>query len=221
MVKKMDSVEPRRRITLTQFTNTFVPFALLLAAALMAPELPYILDHHRAAYSIDALTYYRAVYTIWLTIAFMIPALALYFWPGDSERKTNYWLLCWTFGFLAYLVHFYYTVGEVFHWSLREVYAKQGVLIATSNLLDTAWWGFDLVLAWFVPSRAKWIRVQRTLAHLYIPATFFVSAVLIKTGVVRWLGILMTAALVVGLLVRLVRRKKQRHAPAAATAGAA
>jgi hypothetical protein len=217
----MNAVEPRRRITLTQFTNTFVPFALLLAAALMAPELPYILDHHRAAYNIEALTYYRAVYTIWLTIAFMIPALALYFWPGDSDRKTNYWLLCWTFGFLAYLVHFYYTVGQVFHWSLREVYAAQGPLIATSNLLDTAWWGFDLLLAWFVSSRAKWVRVQRTLAHIYIPATFFVSAVVIKHGVVRWLGLLMTAALVAGILVRLVRRKKQRHAPVAETASAA
>lgn len=216
----MNPAETRRRITLTQFTNTFVPFALLLAAAMLAPELPYILDHHRAVYTIDALTYYRAVYSIWLTMAFMIPALFLYFLPGESERRTNYWLLCWTFGFLAFMVHFYYTVGGVFHWSLREVYARQGFLIATSNLLDAAWWGFDLALAWFVTSRARWVRVQRTLLHLYLPLTFFVSAVVIKDGFVRWLGIVMTAALVLGIVLRLVRRKKG-HAAVAVSASAA
>ena len=204
----MDADAPERHVTLGQFTSTFVPFAFLLAAAMMVPEAPQIIEHHRAVYTIEALVYYRAIYSIWLTIAFMIPALALYFLPGDSDRKQNYWLLCWTFGFLAYLVHFYYTVGVIFHWSLREVYAKQGVMIATSNFLDTAWWAFDLLLAWFVSSKAKWIRVQRTLAHIYIPATFFVSAVVIKHGVVRALGILMTLSLLISIAIRLFKRKR-------------
>jgi hypothetical protein len=204
----MDTAVSRPHPTLAQITHTFVPFALLLTAAMMAPEAPQILDNHRAVYTIDALTYYRIIYSIWLTIGFMIPALGLYFWPGESERKRNYWLLCWTFGYLAYLVHFYFTVGVVFHGSLREVYAKQGPIIATSNMLDTVWWGFDLLLAWFVASQAKWIRVQRTLAHLYIPATFFVSAVVIKHGFVRMLGIVMTLTLLVSIAVRLIRHRK-------------
>jgi hypothetical protein len=105
------------------------------------------------------------------------------------------------------MVHFYYTIGVIFHGSLREVYADQGFVIATSNLLDGAWWGFDLVLAWFVKSQAKWIRVQRTLAHIYIPVTFFVSAVIIKHGVVRWLGIAMTGAFVLSILWRWKKRR--------------
>lgn len=204
----MIPAEQRRGPTLTEFTWTFVPFAILLTAALMVPEMPQIIEHHRAVYTIEALVYYRAIYTIWLTIVFMIPALVLFFLPGDSDRKFNYWRLCWTFGFAAFMVHFYYTIGVIFHGSLREVYAAQGFIIATSNLLDAAWWGFDLILAWFVKSRAKWIRVQRTLVHLYVPATFFVSAVIIKHGIVRWLGIVMTVGLIVSLLIRLVRRKK-------------
>jgi len=204
----MDTAESRKRLTLFQFAVTFVPFAFLLATAMMAPEAPQILDNHRAIYTIEALVYYRAIYSIWLTIAFMIPALALYFLPGDSDRKTNYWLLCWTFAFLAFLVHFYYTVGVIFHWSLRDVYTRQGPIIATSNFLDTAWWAFDLLLAWFVNSRARWIRVQRTLAHIYIPATFFVSAVVIKHGFVRALGIVMTLTMLVSIVVWLVRRKR-------------
>lgn len=204
----MDTPASRRHITLGQFACTFVPFAFLLAAAMMIPEAPQIIEHHRAVYTIEALVYYRAIYSIWLTIAFMIPALVLYFLPGDSTKKTNYWLLCWTFGFLAFVVHFYYTVGVIFHWSLREVYAAQGAMIATSNFLDMAWWAFDLFLAWFVSSKAKWIRVQRTLAHLYIPATFFVSAVVIKHGTVRVLGIIMTLSLLIGIAIRLFRRKR-------------
>lgn len=204
----MNTAAARPHPNLAQFTLTFVPFALLLTAAIMAPEAPQILDNHRAIYTIEALTYYRIIYSIWLTIAFMIPALGLYFWPGDSDRKRNYWLLCWTFGYLAYLTHFYFTVGVVFHWSLHDVYTKQGPIIATSNLLDTTWWGFDLLLAWFVASQAKWIRVQRTLAHLYIPATFFVSAVVIKHGFVRMLGIVMTLTLLVSIAVRLIKRRR-------------
>ena len=207
MVTKMEPVQSSRHITLSQFTNTFVPFALLLTAAMMAPEAPQILDNHRAVYTIEALVYYRTIYSIWLTIAFLTAAEVLFFLPGDSERKRNYWLLCWTFGFLAYVVHFYYTVGVIFHGSLGEVYAKQGVLIATSNLLVTAWWAFDLLLAWLVKSTSKWIRVQRVFAHLYIPLTFFASAVVIKRGFVRGLGILMTLGILISIALRLVRRK--------------
>ena len=206
----MEPLNSRRHITLTQFTITFVPFALLLSAALMAPEAPQILDNHRAFYNIEALVYYRIIFSIWLTTAFLIAAEVLFFWPSDSPQRRNYWLLCWTFGFLAFVVHFYYSIGIVFHGSLREVYAKQGVVIATSNLLDFAWWAFDLVLAWFVKSEAKWIRVQRVLVHLYIPLTFFVSAVVIKHGFVRGLGVLMTVAILGTLALRFVRRRHTR-----------
>lgn len=205
----MENVDPKK-ITLTQFTLTFVPFALLLTAALMAAELPQILDNHRSVYTIQSQVYYRAIFTIWLAMAFMIPALFLFFMPGESDAKNNYWLLCWTFAFLAYLVHFYYTVGVVFHASLAEVYAKQGALIATSNLLDTSWWAFDLILAWFVRSNAKWIKIQRIGAHIYIPLTFFVSAVVIKHGFVRALGIVMTIAILSSIVWRLIKGKHER-----------
>jgi hypothetical protein len=214
----METVEQNNKITLSQFTYTFVPFAVLLIAAMMVPEAPQILDHHRPLYTIHSLVYYRTVFTIWLAIVFMIPALALFFLPWKSPAKRNYWLLCWTFSYLAYLVHFYYTVGVIFHWSLAEVYAKQGVLIATSNLLDTAWWGFDLILAWFVTSEKKWIRIQRIGVHIYVPLTFFVSSVIIKQGVVRWLGIIMTLAMVFSILLWFLRRKQE---PLPVTPGAA
>ena len=193
-----------RRITLTSFANTFVPFALMMTAALIVPE------------ALPDIAHYRAVFTIWVTMAFLIPALCLFFVPGDSEAKVNYWLLCWTFGFLALVAHFYFTIAVIFHGSLREVYATQGPLIATSNFVDLGWWGLDLLLAWLVPTAPRWIQYERIGAHLYIPITFFISAVVIKHGFVRGLGIAMTVALLVSLLLhRYVKSDSAAGAPSA------
>jgi hypothetical protein len=90
------------------------------------------------------------------------------------------------------------------------VYAVQGPVIATSNLLDTAWWTFDVALAWFVTAERRWITVQRLVAHTYIAMTFFVSAVVIKHGVVRNLGIAMTAATLSAMVVGVVRWQRNR-----------
>jgi hypothetical protein len=182
------------RTTLADVANVLIPFALLLSAALLKPEMDPDLTHS------------RVIYTIWVSIVFMIPALFLYFVPGRADRVDSYERLFWTAALLAYLVHFYYTVGVIFHGHLSEVYAAQGPLIATSNLLDTVWWVLDVVLAWFALSGARWLRAVRTGAHLYIPATFFVSAVVIKHGLVRALGLLMTVSLLGGLALRLWRR---------------
>lgn len=186
-----------RNITLAEFTNVFVPFAILLSASLLAPEARQDVLHS------------RIIYTIWVSLGFLIPAVFFFFIPYGRKREA-YWLLTWTAALVAYLVHFYYTFGVTFHWSLSEVYAKQGPVIATSNMLDTVWWTFDVVLAFFVADR-KWIRVQRVLVHLYVPITFFVSAVLIKHGFVRGLGIAMTVALVVAIVARLVARHRKTH----------
>jgi len=179
-----------RRTTLTRFTNTFVPFAIVIAAALLAPEAQQSIAHARAAF------------TIWVTMAFLIASLCLFFIPGESEAQMNYWLLCWTFGFLALVAHFYFTIAVIFRGSLREVYATQGMIIATSNFVDLAWWGSDVLLAWLVAQQARWIKIERTGAHLYIPLTFFISAVVIKHGFVRSLGIAMTALLALSLQIR-------------------
>jgi hypothetical protein len=89
-----------------------------------------------------------------------------------TPEPENYWLLLWTFGFLAYLVHFYYAVFVHYHGSIAEVYEKQGPKIATSNFLVTAWWGLDVLLGWFGDPNAKWIRVQRAAIHVYTALTF-------------------------------------------------
>lgn len=188
--KHMTILNIKRKITLPEFANTFVPFAILVVLALMGAELA------------QNLVLFRTIYSIWVTMLFLIPALCLYILPNESASKTNYWLLCWSFGFLAYLVHFYYTVGVIFQWDIPAIYTEQGPVVATSNFIDTGWWGLDVILGWWVNPAPKWVKLQRVGAHIFIPATFFVSAVLIKTGTARALGLAMTIAILVCLAIR-------------------
>jgi len=113
------------RITLPDFTLSFVPFALLLSAALLAPETTMDLG------------FYRTIYTIWATTALVTPALCAFMLPGDSPSKQSIWILFWTFAFIAYLVHVYYAIFYVYHGSLHEILAGQGRFAALNNLIFT------------------------------------------------------------------------------------
>jgi hypothetical protein len=186
----MASSAERYRITLLEFTGSFVPFALLLGAALLAAET-----------SMD-LGLSRAVYTIWATTALVTPALCAFALPGESSAKQNIWILFWTFAFIVYLVHVYYALFWVYHGSFREFLDGQGIFPAVNNVIFTAWWAFDLVLAWFRPSSADWVRKQRIGAHIYIGGVFAISTVILKHGFINVLGGLLTASIIVCLLIR-------------------
>lgn len=186
-----------RAVTLTRFTATFVPFGLLVSAALLAADTAP--DASRA----------RLDYSIWASLALAIPAFALYVWPGRSGPKAAYWRLLWTFAFLAYLVHFYYAVAVHYHGSLRAVYQGQGVTIASSNFLVTGWWALDVALAWLVdddPGQRRWVRVQRGLVVTGVFVVFTAASVFLFHGFVNVLGYALVAVVAGGLAVRLGRR---------------
>jgi hypothetical protein len=145
----------------------------------------------------------RLIYSVWVTIVLMTPAVCLFILPNPSPARKNYRLLFWTFAFLAYMVHFYYAVMVHYHMSIKEIYSNQGVKIATSNFLVTAWWGLDVLLTWFTNAEAKWIRVQLVLVNIYIPLTFFIASVIIFKGFVNVLGIAMTTSILTCVLVRI------------------
>lgn len=201
----MNTIAPRPEITLGRFTATFVPFALLLSLALMGAEVA------------QNMTMARVRTTTWVSLAFFTVAFCLYLWPGDSSRRRGWWLLAWTFALLAYLVHFGYSFFGAHHGSLRDVWQSQRALIASSNFLVTFWWTADVVLAW-MRRAGKWRNVPRSLLHLLVFITFAVSSLVLFGGFVRILGAVMTAAVVISLGARLLRRA---HRPRTAPAGAA
>jgi len=183
-------------ITLRDFTLAFVPFGVLLGAALLAAEPTMDLG------------FSRTIYTIWATAALVTPALCAIILPGDSERKRNIWILFWTFSFVVYLVHLGYAVFSVYHGSMKEFLAGQGIFAAINNVIFTLWWALDIYLAWFRDSGARWIRIERVVGHWYIGLTFFASTVILKHGFINVIGGAMTAALLVCFMVRFDARRR-------------
>ncbi|HXU37603.1 MAG TPA: hypothetical protein VN937_14675 [Blastocatellia bacterium] len=187
------------RITLTEFTIAFVSFGLLLGVALMAAET-----------NMDV-GMYRTIYSFWVTAALVIPALCAFVLPGDSPRIRTTWLLFWTFSFLAYLVHASYAVLSVYHGSFHEFLAGQGAFPAINNAIFTLWWALDLALAWWVHSGARWIRIERVAAHIYIGLTFVASTLFLKHGFVNVIGIVLTASVVICLMINFDARRSVKR----------
>lgn len=186
-----------RAITLGAWTASFVPFALLLAAALLAAERAPELDHA------------RMIYAIWATVVLAVPPLVLSF---GERRDGAYARLSWTFAYLAYFVHFYYAFGVQYHWSAALLYAGQGPAIATTNLLFTVLWTADTVVLWTKPG-AGWGRVLHVATRLLFVAEVVMSTLVIFDGFVRVLGALLVASVLSAALWAFAHRKKRSAQP--------
>jgi cytochrome P450 len=137
------------RVSWTEFTNTFVPFGVLLSAALLAAESTLSLDR------------YRALYVLWATTALAAPGFAFAVLAGRSPTRGRYAFLFWGFAWLAFLVHLGYAaslppyqramLGQPAFWWLGWGLA--------------GWWAVDLVLAW-LRAGAAWVTLQRGAARL-------------------------------------------------------
>jgi hypothetical protein len=178
--------------------STFVPFALLLSAALLGAETADSLDHGRLLYS------------SWVSLVFAIPALCLFVFP--TTRNGEYERLTWTFSYLAYLVHFYYAFGVTYDASFAKTYAGQGPVIATSNFTLTALWTFDVVASWRIREEHRWLAIERTVVRVLVFATFVMSAVVIFGGFVRVLGISMILAVAICVALRVLEVVRRRRA---------
>ncbi len=208
-----------RGFTLAQWTFTFVPFGVLLAAALLVPEMltpggtPKLhwLDH---ALGLDnpagrpvppgtpLLALLRAILCIWLSTALLIPAACLYILRDKSDTRKRYALLWWTFSYLAYMVHFYYTAFVIFG-GVAGTFANMRWWVAATNFLLTAWWTVDVLIAWYAEPEQKSIRWERRLALAFIVLVYVVTDLFLRPTIVRYLGAALAASVLLCLLVRL------------------
>ena len=215
------SPSPTRGFTLAQWAVTFVPFSVFLVGALLIPEMltpggtPNLhwLDHaveldNPAARPVPPgtplLALLRAVFCIWLSTALLIPAACLYILRGDSDVRRRYALLFWTFSYLAYLVHFYYTAFVIFH-GIGGTFDNMRWWVAGTNLVLTAWWTLDVLIAWSASPDQKWVRWERGLALAFIVLVFVVTDLFLRPTIVRYLGAALAVSVLVCLLVRLSR----------------
>ncbi len=226
-------MSPLARLRTAQFWFVLVLFAVLVGAAHLAAELRARKDADLAAALRDrgaepwkgqqgefpaphSVVYYRIVFTIWVATLLLTVALCFYA-LGRPGAPSNYWVLFWTFSYLAYLLHFYWSVGVLFGWDLGEVlHSKIGtnpdpekvVCNPVPDLVLTAWWGLDVLLAWAVLGSPRWLRVERGAVSLFAFVAFFGATVLAaKAGpVVRVLGALMAVGVLFCYALRIVLR---------------
>lgn len=202
----MKMSDPRKNISFGPIALSIASFAALLVVAFVE------------AATRDNVLFHQVLNTVRVTMVLFAVAMCLYVLPGDSARRSNYWIMFWTVSFISYAVHVYFSFVLFFHASIHEFFAAQGALVATTNLVVTAWWTLDFLLAWFTDSSPKWINVERTIIKLLILFLFFLSTVILhavdnKETVVIVLGVLQALSVLVCWIVRL-RAQKQTVNPA-------
>jgi hypothetical protein len=170
--------------------------------------------------------YYRIIFTIWITTLFLTVALCFYTLRRPTAVSA-YWLLFWTFSYLAYLCHFYWAALVLFQGDLTEIlHSKLGVdpdpekvvCNPIPDLVLTAWWGLDVILAWVVfwsptskGQNPRWLQLERGAITLFAFVAFFGATVLAAKAemVVRVLGVLMVVSVLACFGVRIVTRRME------------
>src|ERR1700722_3900731 len=177
----MDTAKKSSGRSGAQFWFVFALFILLMALAHGGAELQAQLDAHAAlGLPVHNVLYYRVIFTIWVSIILLTPALCFHVFSRASAAN-SYWRAFWTFSYLAFLTHIYWTVFVMFHLNWAEIFHSQaGIAVDPQrvvehpgpNLFLAAWWGLDVSLAWLVPD-LKWVRVQRGAVPLLAFIMFF------------------------------------------------
>src|SRR5215813_14726289 len=82
------------------------------------------------------------VLTIWATMILLTPALCFRVLARRGARN-SYWRAFWTFAYLAFLAHVYWTVFGTFNGNLAEVFHSQtGVATDPQKIVDHPWEDF-------------------------------------------------------------------------------
>jgi hypothetical protein len=218
----MSTAQEAPALARARFWFVFVLFLVLMGLAHGGAELRAWQD---AAYTgkgagarpVHTVVYYRVLFTIWVTIALLTPALCFHIF-SRSDARNSYWQAFWTFSYLAYLAHFCWAVFGMFDGNLDAIFhSQEGVATDPEKVVDhpgpdfflTAWWGLDVLLSWLISSDRKWVRVQRGAVHLLTFVMFFGAAVLApKAGwVVRCLGLVMAFTVLGCFVLRVIVRE--------------
>jgi len=206
----MESNTSTRNISLAALTSTVLPSGALIASALLAAAHIQCLEPPSYLPPSKLLDWYRAIYTAWVTVILLTPALCLDAWRPSMPNGHNYWRLFWTCSYFAYLIHFYWAVFVFFEGDIGAVFRSPMVSTPRFNFLLTFWWSFDMLPLWFFRSNPRWVRLQRAALHLVLLVAFFVGSVVEGQGLGRGLGMVMGASVVCCFVWRLVARAKER-----------
>ena len=166
--------------------------------------------------AVHTATYYHVIFSIWATAILLTPALCFYilFRPGPVEE---YWRALWTFAYVAFLFHLYWTVLKTFQLNFYEIFHSHSGFVANrehtvdqpaADLFLAFWWGLDVVLLWAVRWEIRWIRLQRGLLHLVAFVMFVMAFTAPKASRgAHMLGMVMAGTVLSAYMTRLLFRQ--------------
>ena len=172
------------RFSLTEVTNTYVLFGLLMAAALLGADVTL---------GITNPLWYRATYLLWAAAALALPAVLLYMLPEESTGRENHWQLFWTFAFIAFTTHFCFAT-----FGLGKT--------PWVALLLLVWWAFDLWLRWCREWEPTWVGLERGPLNLCLVAYLACMTLGYDQEPARIIAIVLGAGLIAVVLIGIYAR---------------
>ena len=209
------------------FANVFIPFALLLTGANVCAEagvnpVPAALagDPHLKGLLAGNPTFARVMYSIWITFLFATPAVGL-FLLFDIRRAApvvhRYWLLLWSFGFVAYAVHSYFATVVWFESDFAQIVERQSLPVVIVNYVLLAAWGIEVIASAAAGQGGGgvWLHRLQWFTHLLFLAAAIVAAVVFyhsgttpKAGFSLLLGVALIAFAAFAIVGRLLFRSE-------------
>jgi len=127
-----------------------------------------------------------------------------------SRSGAAWWRAFWTAGFIAFAVHFYWSIFVIFDGDWGRINDTTRVSAPVAGTVLIVWWALDVLLAWLVPSRKWWIETERAIVHLAALLLFFGGSAI--QGEIWWsraLGYAMAAAVALSCGAWLVQRLRK------------
>ena len=178
-------------ITLGQFTTVFVPAGLLLAWALLQPEM-----------GTGDLETGRTRLTMWAVTLLLMPAIGLYLFRSVAQTVANLSHLFWTAALAVFLVHTYWG-AFIFYDGVADTFRGQGTPLAAANFTLLAFWVLDTALLWLAPEH-RYRTIFHTGVRIAVFALFSLDLIMGRSGGAQLLGFVFLGVLAAAGLVRVV-----------------
>lgn len=190
----MNDYSNQFRPTLSQVAMTLSAFALMLAFITFWPLAS------------DNLIFKRTHATAWAMTLLATPAFYTFARNYGREPLTNWWRLSWTAGWVMSVIHAYYGLWGLHDGDVASVFQRQGWALAGTIFALIAVWGWDVFNAWARPDWEEDDILSRRPAFWIGAVAFFISTVLFNNDIQSLIcGLILTAALLIGVLQRIDR----------------
>jgi hypothetical protein len=203
--------------------GAFIAASLKQDLFMLTPPCPKMPCNPAPFLESQRLDLHRTFFTAWAALILVTPALGAFWFRRSSPAAARYWLAFWTVSFIAFLVHFYWSVFIMFGADWGRIFDKvengRRVTLPVFDTVFTVWWGVDVLLAWLKTYENGFIRIQRVLVHLSAFILFlFGAAIEGEVDASRALGIAMGVAVFTSVVIRFIywfkNRNEKQPAPA-------